>query len=288
VDLLAIARRIWRYKLATIPVIVLTFCAAVYVVAVKKPVYEASSSYILINPPPPPTPEEIARDPALGRINSDNPYTRFSDPSVLIEVLASALESTSAQRALLRAGADGPYAVARTSEFGYTSPIMSITAQGSSPQAAIRTAKLVGDAVTRELDRMQESRGVAPRYLVRAQQVSAPDHAQLKASGQLRVLVGVLAFGAVLLFVLVSVADALTTLRMERSRRASLAEPADGPWSDHEDPAEGGPGLDADEWPEIEEDPLGDSEPVELFPDGDLTVPTNGRAARRVPYRPKQ
>jgi hypothetical protein len=287
VDLLAIARRIWRYKLATVPVIVLTFFAAVYVVAVKKPVYEASSSYILINPPPPPTAEEIARDPALGRVNADNPYTRFSDPSVIIEVLASALQSASAQRALLRAGADGPYTVARTSEFGYSSPIMAITAQGSSPQGAIRTAKLVGDAVTRELDRMQESRGVAPRYLIRAQQVNAPDHAQLKASGQLRVLVGVLAFGAVLLFVLVSVADAITALRRERSERATLSGPDDEPWSDDEDAGDGGPGLEAEYWPEIEGSPLG-AESSELFPDAEVTAPTNGGQARRMPYRPKR
>ena len=75
-------------------------------VAVKEPVYEASSSYILINPPAPPTPEDIARDPSLGRINSDNPYTRFADQSVMIEVLASTMASESAQRALLEAGAD--------------------------------------------------------------------------------------------------------------------------------------------------------------------------------------
>ena len=41
-DLLLIARKIWRYKLATLPVIVLTLCGAVYAVAVKDPVYEAS------------------------------------------------------------------------------------------------------------------------------------------------------------------------------------------------------------------------------------------------------
>jgi len=288
VDLLAIARKVWRYKVVTAPVIVLTFCAAVYVVAVKQPVYEASSSYILINPPLPPTPEEIARDPALGRVNSDNPFTRFSDPSVIIEVLSSALESAPAERALLKAGADGPYTVARTSQFGYASPIMAITAQGSTPQAAIRTARLVGDAVTRELARIQESRGVAPRYLISAQRVNGPDHAQLKASGQLRVLVGVLAFGTVLLFVLVSVADALTALRMERSGRASLAGPADPSWSDDADPDESMQGLDLGDWSEIAEDRLRGPERVELLPDGDVTVPTNGRTAPHVPDRPKR
>jgi hypothetical protein len=46
VDLLSIARKIWCYKLVTLPVVVLALCGAVYVVAVKQPVYEASSSYV--------------------------------------------------------------------------------------------------------------------------------------------------------------------------------------------------------------------------------------------------
>ena len=92
-DLLLIARKIWRYKLATLPVIFLTLCGAVYAVAFKDPVYEAKSSYLLINPPAPPTAEEIARNPQLGRVNADNPYTRYADQSVVVEVLTSALNS---------------------------------------------------------------------------------------------------------------------------------------------------------------------------------------------------
>ena len=44
-DLLSIARKIWRYKLATLPVLLLILCGAIYVVALKEPVYEASSSF---------------------------------------------------------------------------------------------------------------------------------------------------------------------------------------------------------------------------------------------------
>jgi hypothetical protein len=49
--------------------VLLTLWLAVYAVAVRDTVYETSSSFILINPPAPPTPENIARDPSLGRIN---------------------------------------------------------------------------------------------------------------------------------------------------------------------------------------------------------------------------
>jgi hypothetical protein len=239
-DLLSIARKLWRYRLLTLPVLALTFCGAVYVVAVKDPVYEASSSYILINPPPPPTEEEIARDPALSSVDADNPFTRFADQSVVVEVLASTLSTESARRALVDAGADSRYTVARASQFGYSSPIVQITGTGESPEAAVRTAELVGEAVTSELNRMQVARGVDSQYRIETQQVDAPDDAELRASGKLRSLVGVLALGTVLLFVLVSVADALATLRMERSERGAR------PWRAGEDELGVVPGEEAE------------------------------------------
>ena len=54
-NLLLIARKIWRYRLVTLPVIALTLLGLFYVMAVKAPEYKVSSSYVLINPPPPPT-----------------------------------------------------------------------------------------------------------------------------------------------------------------------------------------------------------------------------------------
>jgi hypothetical protein len=234
-DLLAIARKVWRYKLVTLPVVLLTLAAAAYVVAVKQPVYETSSLYILMSPPTPPTADDIARDPALGRVHADNPYTRFSDPSVVIEILSSSMSSESAQRALLAAGADPRYTVASAAAFGYSSPIVKVTAQGPSPEVAVTSAKEVGNAVIGELDRMQQAKGVDPRYRIKAQEIRAPDGAQVRASGKLRMLVAVLVLGTVLLFVAVSAADALTTLRTERIGPSALA-PDD--WSEFdEEPA---------------------------------------------------
>jgi Chain length determinant protein len=267
-DLLSIVRKVWRYRLVTLPIVLLVLCGAVYVVAVKKPVYEASSSYILINPPAPPTPEDIARDPSLARINSDNPYTRFSDQSVMIEVLASTMASESAQRELLKAGADPRYKVAPTSAFGYSSPIVKVSAQGPSQAVAVGSAKLVGKALTRELEGMQQAEGVDPQYRIKAQQVDSPDRAQLKASGQLRMLVGVLVLGAVLLFVVVSLADALTTLRAERMGRTAPAGAGagGGPWPPGNDRDEGLGELDPDDWPKFDEEQAGSDQLIELFP----------------------
>ena len=270
-DLLSIARKLWRYKLVTLPVVLLVLGGAVYVVAVKEPVYEASSSFILINPPAPPTPEDVARDPSLARVNADNPYTRFSDQSVMIEVVASRMSGESAERELVKAGADPRYEVAPTSSFGYSSPIVEVTAQAPTPEVAVRSAELVGKALTGELAGMQQAEGVDPQYRIKAQEVDAPDGAQLKASGQLRMLVGVFALGIVALFVVVSVADALTSLRAQRVRRtAPLGAAAGGEaWPPRGDRAEGLAELDPEDWPEFQEDPAGSDQLIELFPRGE-------------------
>jgi len=215
-DLLSIAETIWRHKLVTLPVILLTALGMVYVVAIKEPVYEASSSYILINPPSPPTAEQVDRNPELGRVRSDNPYTRFGDQSVVANVLARTVSKDQARRALVRAGADERYVVEPSAEFGLTAPIVQITGVGASADAAMGTARLVSKAVRQELARMQRAHGVDERYWITTQPLESPYRAELHASGLLRSLVAVLALGVILLFVVVSVAEALGTRRVVR------------------------------------------------------------------------
>ena len=222
-DLLLIARKLWRYKLATLPIIALTIAGAYYVLVVKEPLYEAQSSYLLVNPPSPPTAEQIAANPALGRIHSDNPYTRYPDQAVVIDVLTRTMNSESERRMLVKAGADRGYMVGSGAQFGSQSPIVQITGTGSTPAIALQTAKVVGHAVEGELDRMQDVEKVDPGYRITTLPVEVPEDAQLRASGKLRMLVAVLALGTIMLFVVVSVFDALATLISQR--RGPLPEP---------------------------------------------------------------
>jgi hypothetical protein len=253
VDLLAIARKLWRYKLVTLPIVFLTFCGAVYVVAIKSPVYETTSSYIMINPPPAPTDVEIARDPSLGRIKADNPFARFGDGSVVVDVLASSIANKGQAETLLREGVDPRYKVESGSALGFSSPILKITAQGASPAIAVRSAKLVGGAVIKQLNLMQKAEGIDSRYWIKAQQVETPDDAQLRPSGQLRMLVGVLALGTILLFIAVSVADAVASLRSERlgPGMSGRGVPGDELLLEDYGRIDGPPGIDPESWPEL-------------------------------------
>ena len=148
-NLLLIVQKVWRYRFLTMPILGFVLLGAFYVIAIKDPVYEASASYILVNPPPPPTEDQIVRDPDLAKIDSDNPYTRYSDQSVVVQVLAARLNSEAARSALAKRGTDREYTVASSVEFGLTAPIVEITGTGSSPEAAVATANVVGAEVTR-------------------------------------------------------------------------------------------------------------------------------------------
>jgi hypothetical protein len=218
-NLLLIAQKIWRYRLVTLPVIALTLLGSFYVMAVKAPEYKVSSSYVLINPPPPPTADDIARDPTLGRINPNNPYTRFSDQSVIVSLLSNSLSSDTARQELVKAGADPRYTVSPDLQLGYSSLVVEVTGVGSTSQGAVQTAELVGAALTRQLDQIQASQGVDPHYMIKTQRVVAPDSPKLQISPKFRPLIGVLAIGAILLLLAVSAAEALETLRAELKQR---------------------------------------------------------------------
>jgi hypothetical protein len=221
-NLLSIAQKLWHYKFVTLPILAFVLVGSFYMIAIKAPVYNASSIYNLLPAPPPPTSDQIAVNPRLGRINTNNPYSLYSDQSVVGEVLASQLSSDAARAELAKQGADPSYLVAPSVELGYSAPILEVTGTGSTPEAAVRTANLVGRAAKTELETRQ--RNVAHAYRISMKPVVLAHDAELKASGQLRSLVGVWAIGAILLFLAVSIADALNALRAGRGKNRTVAD----------------------------------------------------------------
>jgi hypothetical protein len=254
-SLLLIITKIWRYKLATLPIIACILAGVFYVVAVTAPTYESSATYILVNPPPLPTDAEIARDPSLGHIHDDNPYARFSDQSVLVQILASRLNSDDNRLSLVKRGADPNYTIAPSAEFGFSSPILQIVGTGTSAAAAVRTTNLVGAALTRELDQMQRARGVDKRYRIAAEPVVGAHDAKLKPSGKARSLVAVFVLGTILMFMAISILDAVVALRARFvPARAAEEARADGdsigaPVTFHRHPALSDPDPDTPQWP---------------------------------------
>jgi hypothetical protein len=227
-DLVAIAQSIWRHKLATIPVILLTCLGVVYVGVLKPATYQADASYILLAPPAPPTSDQIAKQPALGHIDTSNAYLRFGDLSIVVDLLSQSLSTDAARQQLVSQGADPRFTVAPSVSYGTSAPIIQITGVGSSALAAIRSAQLVSRAASKTLYQLQRAQGTNPAYMIKTLVVSRPDRAQLQVSNKLRSVIAVLALGAILLFIVVSTMSGLMERWASRKVRP-IAEAQDGP-----------------------------------------------------------
>ena len=222
-DLLAMFRAVLRNRRFTIPVILLMLVGGVWVFFFSSPTYEATSGYVVFEPPVAPTASEIARDPALAEVHADNPYARV-EPSVVAGIIVKRASNPRARAALTAEGADPRYKVVSGGAYGVASPAVDITGVGSTAASAVKTADLVGDRLEKEVNDIQSAQLVDDRYRVKAVQTEAVQGAQLKESSRLRSLLGVLGAGLVLLFVAVSIGEAIRSLRKERygdTRRSS-------------------------------------------------------------------
>jgi Chain length determinant protein len=211
-DLISISRAVWRHKLATIPVILFTCLAAFYVVAIKAPVYQASASFALVYPPGAPTQTEIAADPKLAKISPNNPLLGYGDPSAVTQIVIALVGTPSSQQALAKAGAGTQYQISPSASSGY---IVAITGVGNTAQAAVRSATLVTQAAEHTLYQVQANQGVNPIYMIKSYPLATPNHSGQKLSGKLRSLVAVLGLGVLLLFITISIAEAIGKQRIE-------------------------------------------------------------------------
>lgn len=214
-DLLSIAEILWRRKIVTIPVIVLTALAAFYVVKVKPPIYQAQSSLLMV-PPSPPTAAQIAANPQLAKINPNNPYINYGDLSVVADTLIDTVTDSSNQQALVAKGADPRYELTLSTDYG-NPPIIDITGIGRTPQIAMRSAQLVTEAAEADLVTLQTDQGVNTLYMIKGTQLVTPSYASQSVSGKLRTLIAVLAAGVLMLFVAVSLIEAVDRRRREKA-----------------------------------------------------------------------
>lgn len=221
-DLLSIIGKVWRHKFATIPVLILTALGAFYVIAVKAPVYQATAGILLVNPPGPPTPAQIAKDPRLGKINTNNTFVSFGNLDVVAAAVIGVVTAESNQ--LIKAGVDPRYQLATSTDVGLP-PIINITGMASSAQKAILSTSLVTKEAEKSLYQMQAKQNINPTYMIKAVELNAPQNAQVSASGKLRTLIAVIAVGIILLFIVISMIESVAKRRSDRSAAGSFVAP---------------------------------------------------------------
>jgi Chain length determinant protein len=225
-DLLAMLASLRRHKWTALAIVVLTLGGMAFVAFGVPPRYESKALYVLVPPPGLPTEGQLKQDPGLAALNSNNPYLRLPNASVVADVLGQRVAGDNVRDELVAQGADKDYEIGPTNLVGGGLGI-EIVGTGGSAAAASRTLDLVTQRMLSELRRMQTVDGAADRYLITALPVDAPTEPVRLVTSTIRSIIAVAVAGLVLLFSVLSIAEAA------RLRRRSPDErPADR-WEPH-------------------------------------------------------
>jgi capsular polysaccharide biosynthesis protein len=213
-DLVAMTKEAFRYRAVTIPILALTFLLAIYFVAIKAPTYEAQSSYALVAPPNPPSATQIAANPALGRVNSNNPYVSYGDLTDVVALVSQAMSGAGLKQQLHNEGIDGSYTIAQNVDA--SAPIVDITATAGSPAAATYAATRVANLTIATLGNLQRAQHVNRRYWITAQQLTPPDKPTAKLSSKIRAVIAIIGIGLIAWFIALSIVRGLAEQRASR------------------------------------------------------------------------
>ncbi len=215
-DLLALSRTMWRHKIAVIPVLVLVLAGLIYVVKIKPPTYDADGELALLSPPAAPTAAQIQADPKLAKIDANNPYLDYGDLTYVGDAVMDRISSHSAQTTLAAEGVSPKYQVSMSSDPGNPA-FIDITGVGTTSASAIYAAQKIMAAATTDLQQIQQDVNppVSAQYMITMEPLLEPTSAQEQVTSKLRALIEVLGVGVVLLFLVISIAEAFARKREE-------------------------------------------------------------------------
>jgi hypothetical protein len=215
-DLLALSRTMWRHKIAVIPILVLMLIGLVYVVKIKPPTYDADGELALLSPAAAPTAAQIQADPKLAKINVNNPYLDYNDLTVVGDAVMDRVTGHSAQLILAAAGVSPKYQVSMSSDPDNPA-FLDITGVGTSAASAIYSANEVMTMATADLRQIQLQvyPPIAPDYMITMETLVPATSAQEQITSKLRAIIEVLGVGVILLFLVISIAEAFARRREE-------------------------------------------------------------------------
>jgi capsular polysaccharide biosynthesis protein len=243
-DLFTIVATIWRHKLATIPVILLTLIGAAYVIVVKPPTYTSNAEILLVYPPSPPTAAQISADPALAKLDTNNPYLTYGNMVLVADVVIDVANSPTAGAKLQSEGVSTKFSVALANSF-QSPPVIQVSGTGSNSAVATSSTALVTAEVLDALREIQVEEHVNPTYMITGEEFVKPTVATTSSSSKLRTLIGFAALGLIMILIAVSIAQSL-----EKRRNARKPAPAKQQSKEVKDPDPPTDRLDfaGDEW----------------------------------------
>ena len=217
-DPIEVLRRIWQQRWFALPALLIAVTAAALVFMYGPRDYESTASYAVVNPNIP-SDVQIKADPTLANLNSNNPFLRSSDPSLVAGVVMAQLNAPSTADYLKSKGLGTTFTIVPSVSSGF---ITVITGTGSTPAQSLATTRELGSMFTSVLHQIQTVNGADAHYLYTAIQASAPDKATEKISSRLRSVIIVAVAGIILIFGSVSLGSALSARRRRRAEAAKV------------------------------------------------------------------
>lgn len=219
-DLLNFTRTLWRHRWWSLPLVALVIGAVAYVGLAADRTYEARSDLLLIGPPGPPTAAELEAEPDLATADLDNPYARVFDPTVITEIVARVVAAEREEGALPTG-----YRIETARRYGSAAPLVEIAARADDPEAASANARTVSNRFVAALQDLQAAEEVHPRALITTRTVDDAEAPREVLTQRLRAIAGVAALGALIIIVLVTLAQAVAERR--ESQRLLAVRPLD-------------------------------------------------------------
>lgn len=212
-DPLTMLSTLWRHKWVVSPVALVTLLACAYMFLFAPRTYEATVTYALTAPDVPSS-FQLERDAELAKLNSNNPYLRSSDSSLLTQVVIAKLSDPAYVEKLKSSGFATEFKITPVASLGMG--LVSISANAESESQSESTARLIGEQFIAILRDVQKVNGADDRYLYTPILVRGPGPAQELFSNRLRSVIMVGIAGAVVLFGAVSMAQSLVIRRQRR------------------------------------------------------------------------
>lgn len=214
-DLWDLTRVLFRRWYLTLPLIVATVAAAVWIVQVRGPDYEATGHVAVL----PPTVQRFAA-PGETTVRV-SPWTQ----QALAQAARIRLEGGRLHDTLAREGYAGEWTVEVTGEV----PVLSLVVIAPSAQSALATLHRLQDEIDREVRSLQESYGVPPEERIQSVRYEAGESVSTSASSLRRAVVAAVAAGLVLTVAVVVSLDGLFRRRRRRREYATAAVTAVAP-----------------------------------------------------------
>jgi hypothetical protein len=215
-DIMSLLRLVFRHWRYTIPAALLTIGMVVAAVKVSPPTYQAAGSLVLLNPPAPP-------DDNTGAVpvqNYENPYVRFNDLRVVVDVVARLVGGDTKREELAELGVTGYQAAGNAFSDG---PVIEVTGAGPTAEDAIRSAEIVLTEIDEVLAENQQAQGTDPEYFITTLPLQRPTAAHAQYGSTMRAAIGAVALGGLYTLAIVAFAEALS--RRRAARRTAPVDP---------------------------------------------------------------